>query len=177
MSDELPPDVRMQQALAEAIREFGKDGAGAGTIPRTLPRPSRTLPRLVIEPTRKKRRLPMFLGLLLLVAGGVRVAPLLSRPDAVPTEIVGTWTTDDLRYEGRRLELTRDTLTLRSGPAQATEYAVESVRRMPMAQGSAYIITTHSESAGDYILMLEYHEAQKTIALGKPARGLWRRTR
>jgi hypothetical protein len=166
----------MQQALAEAIQQFGNDG-GAGTIPRTLPRPSRTLPRLVIPPARKKRRLPVFLGLLLLVAGVVRVAPLLSRPDAVPTELVGSWTTDDLRYEGRLLELTPDTLTLRTGSGPATEYAVKSVRRMPMANGAAYIITTHSESAGDYILMLEYHEAQKTIALGKPARGLWRRAR
>jgi len=167
----------MQQALAEAIQQFGKDGGRSGTIPKTLPRPSRTLPRLVIEPAPKKRRLVMFLGFLLLVVGAVRVAPLLSHPDAVPTELLGSWATDDLRYEGRLLELTPGTLTLRTSPRQATEYAVRSVRRMPMAQGAAYIITTRSETAGDYVLMLEYHDSQKTIALGKPARGLWRRTR
>lgn len=167
----------MQQALAEAIQQFGKDGGAAGTIPKTLPRPSRTLPRLVVEPAPKKRRLGFFLGFLLLVAAAVRVAPLLSSPDTVPTELVGSWVTDDLRYEGRLLELTPATLTLRTGPGQVTEYAVRNVRRMPMTHGAAYIITTRSETAGDYVLMLEYHEPQQTIGLGKPARGLWRRTR
>lgn len=176
MSDPLPPDGRTTPAFPEAIRQFRHDIGDVSTIPQTLPRPSRTLPRLIFK-SGSKGKLGALLGLLILVAAGVRIAPLLSGPDAVPAELVGSWTTDDGRYAGRHLELTPGTLTFRTSAREATEYAVRRVERRPISQGSAYVITTYSERAGDYILLLEYQDGQKTIALGKPARGLWRRTR
>jgi hypothetical protein len=176
MSDALPPVDPATPAFPEAIRQFRHDIGDVGPIPQTLPRPSRTLPRLRLK-SGQKRKLGVILGLLILVAAGIRIAPLLSGPDVVPAELLGSWTTDDRRYDGRHLELTPSTLTLRTSAREGTEYDVRRVQRQAIAQGSAYVITTHSEQAGDYILLLEYHDAQRTIGLGKPARGLWRRAR
>jgi hypothetical protein len=111
------------------------------------------------------------------VVAGVKLTPLLAGPDSVPAELVGTWATNDRRYEGRYLELTADALILRASAREGTEYAVRRVQRRRLAQGSAYVINAYSEQAGEYNLTLEYYEAEHTIALGNSARTLWRRAR
>jgi hypothetical protein len=174
MSDKSPPARRASPAFPEAIRQFRQDIRGFSAIPQTLPRPSRTLPRLTLKPP-YRRKLVVVLSLLILVAAGLRFAPQLAGSDTVPAELVGSWTTDDPRYSDRHLELTPDALILRTSVTEGTEYSVQRVQRRQIAQGSAYIIGAHSERGGDYTLMLEYHKAQNTIALGKPARVLWRR--
>jgi hypothetical protein len=175
MSETSPPD-RRSPAFPEAIRQFRHDIGGSSAIPRTLPRPSRTLPRLTPKP-RYRRKLVTALCLLTLVTAGVYFAPQLAGSGAVPAELVGSWTTNDLRYEGRYLELTRDSLILRASANEATGYAVRRVQHRQIAQGSTYVITAYSERGGEYALTLEYRDAQQTIALGHPARVLWHRAR
>lgn len=159
-------------AFLDALREFRHAIGDFGGSPS----PSGRMQRLTVR-TRYRRKVVTALYLMTLVMAGVYFAPPLRGPDPVPSELVGRWTTDDTRYSGRRLELTSDALILRASATEGTEYAVQRVQRRHMAQGSAYVITTHSEEAGNYVLLLEYHDAQQTIALGKPARGLWRRAR
>jgi hypothetical protein len=172
MSEAPLPTPGKGPAFLEALRQF-RHAIGDS---REIPSPSGRLPRLTVR-SRYRRKVVTALYLLTLVTAGVYFAPPLTGPDSVPAELVGGWTTDDTRYAGRLLELTPEALILRANAKEVTEYAVRRVQRSQTAQGSAYVITTYSERAGDYILMLDYHEAQKTFALGKPARGLWRRTR
>jgi hypothetical protein len=174
MSEPAHPPGPNTPAFTDAIRQFREDIGDFRAIPQTLPRPSRTLPRLKLGP-RYRSRLVAVLTVLILVAAGLLVGPRLSGPDAVPAELVGSWTTDDPRYRGRQLELTREALILRASIGERTEYTVRHVQRRQTAEGSAYVIIAHSETSGDYNLPLDYHKAQNTIALGTPARGLWYR--
>jgi hypothetical protein len=171
LSETLPP-ARCNPAFPDAIRQFRQDIGGSSA----LPRPSRTLPRLTLKPS-YRRELAIVLCLLILVAAGIGIAPLLTGSDAVPAELVGSWTTDHPGYYGRHLELTPDALIVRASVREAMEYAVRRVDRRQIPQGSAYIISAHSERGGDYTLLLEYHKAENTIAVGKPVRVLWRRER
>jgi hypothetical protein len=171
MSEAPLPTPGKGPAFLAAIRQFRQ---AIGDF-REIPSPSGRLPVLTVK-ARYRRKVVTALYVLTLVTAGVYFAPPLAGPDPVPAELVGSWTTDDTRYAGRLLELTPEALILRASAREGTEYAVRRVQRRQIAQGSAYVITTYSERAGDYILMLEYHDAQQTIALGKPARGLWRRT-
>ena len=172
MSKARPPGPRTGPVLLEAIRQFRHD---IGAF-RAIPSPSRTLPRLAPKP-RYRPKLVTALCLLTLVTAGVYLAPQLAGSDAVPAELVGSWTTDDPRYEGRSLELTPDELILRASAREGTEYTVRRVQRRQIAQGSAYVISGYSERGGEYTLTLEYSEAEHTIAQGKPARALWYRAR
>ena len=172
MSEELQPSPSNGPAFGEAVRQFRQEIGGF----RAVRSPSRKLP----QPTAKRRyrhKLTTTLCLLTLVMAGVKLAPILASPDAVPAELVGSWATDDRRYEGRYLELTTDALIFRAGAREGTEYAVRRVQRRQMPQGSAYVINAYSERAGEYTLTLEYREAEHTIALGNTARALWRRAR
>lgn len=115
------------------------------------------------------------LWLLTLVTAAIRLAPRLNGSDTVPARLIGSWATDDPRYQGRYLELTPDSLILRASANEATGYGVRRVQRRQIAQGSTYIITAYSERGGEYTLTLEYREAEHTIALGNRAPVLWRR--
>jgi hypothetical protein len=172
MSEGPQPDRGTGPAFLAAIRQFRQ---AIGDF-QEIPSPSGSLPRLIVRPSFRRKVLTV-LYLLILVAAGVYFSPPLTGPDLVPAELVGRWTTDDSRYKGRYLEIAPDALILGANAREKTEYAVRRVQRSQTAQGAAYVITTYSERAGDYILMLDYHEAQRSFALGKPARGLWRRTR
>lgn len=170
MSEESPPpsnSPEFREALRKFCEEIGAVGAPSG--------PSRT-PGQTTMP-RYRHKLLTALCVLTLVTAGVRFAPLLTGPDTVPAELVGSWATDDRRYEGRYLELTSDALILRASAREGTEYAVRRVHRRGLAQGSAYVINAYSEQGGEYTLTLEYREAEHTIALGNAAHALWRRAR
>lgn len=170
MSESRQPEPGDGPAFLAAIRQFRQ---AIGDF-REIPSPSGRLPRLSARRS-YRRKVVTGLYVLILVTAGVYFAPPLTSPDSVPAELVGSWTTDDTRYQGRLLELTPDALILRASARQGTEYAVRRVERSKMAQGSKYVITSYSERDGDYTLMLEYHEAQHTIGLGNPARVLWHR--
>ena len=165
-----PPAGGNGPAFLEAIRHFRN---AIGDF-REIPSPSGRLPRLTTK-RRYRRKVVTALWLLTLVMAGAYFAPRLAGPDTVPAELVGSWTTDDPLYQGRYLELTPDALILRASAREGTEYAVRRVQRRQIAQGSRYVITAQSERSGDYTLTLEYRDAQQTIALGNPARVVWRR--
>jgi hypothetical protein len=158
MSEPRPPGPRTSQAV------------------RTVPSPSGELPRLAPKAS-LARKLETALFVLLLVAAGIRFAPLLARSDPVPATLVGSWVTSDPRYEGRYLELTRDSVIVRASANLATAYGVRSVQIRQMAGGFTYFITAYSEPSGQYTLRLEYHEAQQTITLANPVNVVWRRAR
>jgi hypothetical protein len=170
MSEAQPPAPRTRTALLDAILQFRRDIGAVHPFPSAAP----TLPQLASKP-RYRHKLVTVLSLLTLVMAGVDFAPQLAGPDAVPTELIGSWMTDEPGYEGRYLELTPDALILRASAREGTAYTVRRVQRHQTTQGSAYVISAYSERSGDYTVTLEYHEAGHTIAQGKPTRVLWHR--
>lgn len=160
-------------AFDEAVQRFRYE-IGAS---RTLPRASRTLPRLKTPKHRHGRKLVIALCILILVAAGTFVAPQLSGSDPVPPQLVGNWATSNPGYEGRNLVLTRDSLLLRASAHEATGYRVRRVQSRQTTAGTAYLITGYSEPGGEYTLTLAYSDENQTIALGKPAHVLWHRVR
>jgi hypothetical protein len=170
MSEAQPPAPRTRTPLLDAILQFRRD---IGAV-HPFPNAARTLPHPTPKP-RYRHKLVTALSLLTLVMAGVDFAPKLAGSDAVPTELIGSWMTDEPGYEGRYLELTPDALILRASAREGTAYTVRRVQRRQTTQGSAYVITAYSELSGDLTLTLEYREAGHTIAQGKPTRVLWRR--
>lgn len=117
------------------------------------------------------------LCILLLIPVAMRAVAQRSGPDKIPADLIGVWATNDPRYAGRHLELSRDSLILRATADEATAYSVRRVAHRQTPGGAAYAITGSSELHGEYTLTLDYSETEKTIALGSPADILWSRTR
>lgn len=53
----------------------------------------------------------------------------------MPPAMVGTWTTDDARYEGRFFELTPTTLVIGTGEGRATSYSIAALHLTQDEQG------------------------------------------
>src|SRR4051794_26188160 len=51
-----------------------------------------------------------------------------NRSRFVPSELIGVWKTDDVRYRGRSLELSVDTALIETGSDEPGTEAVESVK-------------------------------------------------
>jgi hypothetical protein len=173
MFHESPPAGGTGPLLLEAIRQFRHE---IGAF-RPIPSSSRTLVSRVTPKPSYTRKLVTVLCFLTLVAAGVGIAPQLAGSDKVPAELVGRWTTYDPRYEDRYFELRPDAMILLASVGEGTEYAVRRVQRSQISQGSTYVINAYSERGGEYILTLDYRDAEQTIALGNPAHVLWRRVR
>jgi hypothetical protein len=172
MSEAPQQGPRIDPAFWQAIRQFRHEIGAFHAIPT----PSPTLARPTLKHS-NGRKLTAVLCILILAMAVLHFASRLAGPDTIPAHLVGSWATNEPSYEGRYLELTRDSLILRSSASEATRYGVQSVQRRQISGGSSYAVTAYSEPSGDYTVTLEYHEAHETIALGRPARVVWHRAR
>ena len=67
--------------------------------------------------------------------------------EGVPSELIGRWTSDDVRYADRALEIGAETIKFGSGEGSSTTYRVQGVEREVDA-GTGTLYRLHYDAAG-----------------------------
>jgi hypothetical protein len=82
------------------------------------------------------------------------VATLGCVREAVPTELIGRWTSDDPRYADRALEIAADQLTFGVGPGMRMSYRVQGVEREADPIGTLYRVFYDGDGEPEQALVL-----------------------
>jgi hypothetical protein len=94
----------------------------------------------------------------------------------VPPELVGRWTTDDERFDGRAMEFTSQSVTFETGIEPPTMHAVVAIDSDETAGSErAMIIRYLGEGGGESTLTLRYDTSTQTVRLENRRDVLWTR--
>jgi hypothetical protein len=99
-----------------------------------------------------------------------------NRSRFVPSELIGVWKTDDVRYRGRSLELSVDTALIETGSDEPGTEAVESVKIQPTGAETTYLIRCRASDGTRHMLSLRFSSrGGGEIRLSHPDRVVWKR--
>ena len=82
------------------------------------------------------------------------VAALGCAREAVPTELIGRWTSDDPRYADRALEIGLEQLAFGVGPGMRMTYSVQGVEREADPTGTLYRLFYSGSDESEQALVL-----------------------
>lgn len=73
----------------------------------------------------------------------------------VPPELIGSWTTDDARYEGRAFRVTETSLTIFTAPEEFSVYRIQGARR-EVDGGDVTVSLEYEDANAEYVFRLSY---------------------
>ena len=115
------------------------------------------------------RLLPLFLVLL--------SATACFRSSAAPKELVGNWTTDDEKYQGKKLEIDQDFIVLFFGDdAMPKAERIDHVASTQEAGGTTYVFETSDKAGVHNKIKVSYRPANGgELRLSNPSQVVWTR--
>lgn len=124
---------------------------------------------------RRLRRLVLALVVCILAAGLYHGRRWLTGSVAAPPTLVGVWESADVRYAGRTLQFTPDSVFFGGGIAASARYAIRHVRAQPGEIEATVLFITYAEGGAEQVMRVEYDAEQRTLSL-EGAHGVrWRR--
>ena len=74
----------------------------------------------------------------------------------LPDNLVGVWRTNDIRYRGRSMKLSRDSAVIETGVGNPNKETVESVKIQPAGEETDYSIKCRSSDGTEHLLSLRF---------------------
>lgn len=116
------------------------------------------------------------LGLVLIACAAQWAGPLGCSESPPPTALLGRWTTEDPRYEGRALEITPELVTLELGPAGTQVMVIDEISARAEPDGTVrYAVRYHDQSGEEQTLRLELERGATPVLRFENHTERWRR--
>ena len=118
-------------------------------------------------------------SVLLIMLGVVAGCGPVDQVIPMPSPLVGTWTTDDARYEGRFFELTRTALVIGTGDGRAKRYPIATVLLTDDEQGRAVHVVEYVDGATTHSMAFYFSSAEPegTVRMKNQPTIVWRKSR
>ena len=74
----------------------------------------------------------------------------------IPDNLVGVWRTNDVRYRGRSMKLSEDSVVIETGIGNPSKETVESVKIQPAGDETNYLIKCLTSDGSEHLLSLRF---------------------